>query len=230
MEYWTVEVLLGAGVVLIIVLLGIIFLIPGEKKEKKKDLRLQEELVQHKNDLEQKVSKLTKHIRLMREKILALQKKEKESEKILMVERVRVKKLQEKMSQEREWHKKEQTGVDKRENEFRQLKTELEKIQESFSREHALSIRQEREFKDLKQQNDSLSDHCRGVEMENARLKERNENNAKEMAQLKKEAAELSKKSDDAQWIAKSEYDRVTGLLAEREKELRRMERETKQQ
>ena len=222
----TVEFLLIVGVVLILILLGIIFLIPGEKKGKKMKKKLQEELMQQKKDLEQKVSRLEKHIRSLHDRILALQKSEKENEKELMVERVKVKKFQEKLSQEREWHKKEQNAIDKREKEFRQLRAELEKIQESFSGEHALNIRLERELNNFKQQNDSLNDQRRMIEGENARLKAKGENDKKEIAHFKRDVAQLSKKNEDAQWIAKSEYDRIARLLEQKEKELRRMERE----
>jgi len=222
----TVEFLLITGVVLILILLGIIFLIPGEKKGKRVKKKLQEELVQQKQDLEKKASSLERHVRSLRERILALQKSEKANEKVLMVERVKVKKFQEKLSQEREWHKKEQNAIDKREKESYQLRTELGKIQESFSKEHTLNIRMEREIKDLKQKSDSLNDQRRMIESENARLKAKGENDKKEIAHFKKEIAQLSKKDEDAQWIAKSEYDRVARLLEEKEKELRRMERE----
>ena len=226
MEYMTVELLLVVGVVLILILLGIVFLIPGEKKGKKVKKNLQEELIQQKKDLEKKAASLERPVRSLREKILAYQKAEKTNEKTLMVERVKVKKFQEKLSQEREWHNKEQNVIDKREKEFRQLRTELEKIQESFSKEHTLNIRLEREMKDFKRQNDSLNDQRRMNEGENARLKAKGENDKKEIAHLKRDIAQLSKKNEDVRWIAKSEYDRVSRLLEEKEKELRRMERE----
>lgn len=226
MEYMTVEFLLIVGVVFILVLLGIVFLIPGEKKGKKTKKKVQEELIQQKKDLEKRALSLERHVWSLRDRILALQKNEKANEKVLMVERVKVKKFQEKLSQEREWHTKETNVVDKREKEFRQLRAELAKIQESFSEEHTLTIRLERELKDFKRQNDALNEQHRMTEGENARLKAKGENDKKEIAHLKKEVAQLSKKSEDVQWIAKTEYDRVAGLLKEKEKELQRMERE----
>lgn len=226
MEYMTVELLLIVGVVLILVLLGIVFVIPGEKKEKKMKKKFQEELIQKNKDLEKRSGSLERHVRSLRDRILAYQKNEKESEKVLMVERVKIKKFQEKLSQEREWHKKEQNAVDKREKEFRQLRAELEKMQESFSNEHALTIRLERGLKDFKQQNDSLNDQRRTIEAENARLKAKGENDKKEISHLKKENIQLSKKNDDVQWVTKTEYDRIAKLLEQKEKELQRIERE----
>lgn len=226
MGYLTVEILLAIGVLLILVLLGTIFLLPVEKKEKKKKKRLLEESQQQKQELKQKVSKLTKHIRLMRERILTSQKKQKGHDRVLMVEKVKIKKLQEKLSQEREWHKKEENVDDKKGTELRQVKKELGKVQESSSKEHALTIRLERELKGLKGENDSLTEHRRSIEMENARLKGKGEEDRKQVVQLKSQVAELSKKEEDSQWIAKLEYERVARLLEEKKKELHRMERE----
>jgi chromosome segregation ATPase len=228
MEYMTVEFLLVVGVVLILILLGIIFLIPGEKKGKKMKKKVQENLLEEKKDLEHKVSRLEKHIKSLHDRIVALQKNEKTNEKIMMVERVKVKKLQEKLSQEREWYKKEGNSIEKREKENRQLKAELKTVQESFSKEHTHNIRMEREIKDLKSQNDALNDKRRLTEGENSQLKAKGESDRKEILSLKKEVAQLSKKNEDVQWIAKTEYDRVARLLAQKEKELQRMERELK--
>ena len=127
MEYMPVEFLLVVGVVLILILLGIIFLIPGEKKSKKNKKKDQEELLLRQKDWEQKAIRLEKHVQSLRAEILTFQKNEKVNEKELTVERVKVKKLQEKLSQEREWHKKEQNVIDKRGKESQQLKTELVK-------------------------------------------------------------------------------------------------------
>ena len=228
MEYMTVEFLLIVGVVFILVLLGIVFLIPGERKGKKVKKKAQDELVLQKKDLEKRAASLERHVQSLRDRILALQKNEKVNEKALMVERVKLKKLQEKLSQEREWHTKEENVVDKREKEFRQLRSELEEIQESFSKEHTLTIRLERELKDLKQQNDSLNDQRRTMESENVRLKAKGESDKQEIAHFKKDVAQLSKKSEDTQWVAKPEYERVAKLLEEKEKELQRGERERK--
>ena len=139
---------------------------------------------------------------------------------------MRVKKLQEKLSQERQWYKKEQNAADKKGEEAFELKAELVKIQENFAKEHAINIRLQRELKESNQQIDGLRAQCREVDGENIRLKTKMEVDQKEMAQLKKKVVELSKKEEDTQWIAKSEYERVTRLLSQKEKELQRMIRE----
>ena len=47
---------------------------------------------------------------------------------------------------------------------------------------------------------------------------------------MKKKVAELSKETEDTQWVARMEYDRVAKLLKEKEKELQRMDRERRRQ
>ena len=224
----SIEFLVGAGIILVLILLGVVFLIPSEKKGKKKRDKIQAEPSEQQKDWEHKVLRLEKHIQSLHNEILALQEKEKSAEKELTIERVKIKKLQEKLSQEREWYKKEQNTLDKQGKEYQQLRVELGKVQESFSSEHAANIRLEHKLKDLEQQKDSLNEQRRADEGEKARLKAVIENNRREMVQLKKENAELSKKQEDVQWVAKTEYDRVARLLAEKEKEVERLSREFK--
>ena len=148
-------------------------------------------------------------------------------EKQLLVEKAKAKKFQEKLSQERQWHEKEQSTVDKKGKEFQQLKKELSKIQEISSKEHALNLRLEKGLKELKGENDALNQKRRAVESENAQLKAKMDNYRRETAQLKKENAELNKKKEDVSWIAKSEYERVARLLKEKEMDLERIPRES---
>lgn len=222
----SIEFLSIVGVVFIVLLLVIVFLIPSDKKNKKKKRKAEEESLLQQKDWEQKALRLEKHICSLRNEILSFKKGEKVRDRELTVERVKVKKLQEKLSQEREWHKKGESAVDKKGKELRQLKSELVKVQESFSKEHMANIRLGRELKEVKEKNDSLNDQRRSAEGENAQLKAKGEETRGEIAQLKREVAQLSKKSKDAQWVAKPEYDRVVQLLQVKEKELQRMERE----
>ena len=61
------------------------------------------------------------------------------------------------------------------------------------------------------------------LEAENAQLKAKLENNQKEITSLRKENMELSKRKEDASWVAKSEYERVEKLLREKEKEMEKL-------
>ena len=156
------------------------------------------------------------------------QKKEKDWEYQLTVEKTKVKKLQEKLSQEREWHQKEQGAMDGKGKEFARVKEELNKVQENFSHEHMENLRQKGEIQELKKQIESLNDQRRAAEAEGAQLKARLESQRRDMAQLKSENMELKRKKEDTAWVAKSDYERIERLLREKEKELERIVRESK--
>ena len=224
----SVELLVIIGIIFISILLAVVFLIPGEKKRKKKKGRVQEQPVVDEKDWEQKISRLEKHIHSLRDQILDLQKGEKETKKQLMVERVKVKKFQEKLSQERQWHEKEQGSIDKKGRDFQELKVELIDIQESYSKAHSANLRFEHQVKELQDQLDLLNERRRAIEEENTQLTAKVKNDQQKIVQLKKENIQLEKKKEDVNWIAQTEYQRVEKLLKEKEKELDRVTRENK--
>ena len=211
------------GIIMILILLGLLFLIPSKGKKEKRRKKQQEIATPLEEELRAKVARLEKHIQSLRDEIQSLQNAGNDHEKNLAIEKAKVKKLQEKLSQEREWHQKEQIAIEKKGGEFLQVKQELLKIQELYSNEHSANLRFAHEVQELKRDNDSLNGQRRGMENENAQLKARIENQRVENTRLKQENTELQKKKEDVNWIAKSEYDRVTRLLKEKEKELERI-------
>jgi len=216
------------GIIFILILLAIVFLMPSEARRiKQKRKKPKAEPTDETRVLEEKAVRLEKHIRSLQTDIFGFQKNEKELQNELTVERVKVKKFQEKLSQEKEWYKKEQSVLDKKGKEFQKLKTELTVMQENFSTEHAANIRLKRELKELKQQNDNLTDKRRAAELENAQLKAKNENHRRDIAHLQKENKQLSKKNEDTQWVTKDAYEQVRQLLVQKETELKRMSRES---
>ena len=182
-----------------------------------------------KKDWEETALRLEKRGHALKEEAGLLEKKEKDLEYQLTVEKVKVKKLQEKLSQEREWHQKEQGAMDGKGKEFARVKEELNKVQENFSHEHMENLRQKGDIQELKQQIESLNGQRRSAESEGAQVKARLENQRKELAQLKAENMELKKKKEDTVWVAKSDYERLERSLREKEKELERVLREFKQ-
>jgi len=216
----SVELYVIIGIAFISLLLITIYIIPSEKKYKKKKKKPEVEQFDDLKLWEQRVARLEKHIQTLRGEILGYQKKEKDLDKNLMVERVKIKKFQEKLSQERQWHEKEQVGIDK--------KSDLIEAQESFTKEHSANLRHEQKIKELEQQNSSLIDQRRNVEGENAQLSERLENNRREIAQLNKENIQLTKKNNDVSWVTKTQYDLVVKQLKEKEKQLEQLNQERK--
>jgi len=225
----SIELLVIIGIIFITSLLVIVFFIPGEKKIKKKKMKVQDQPLVDEKEWVQKISRLEKHIHSLRDKICEHKNREKDHEKQLMVEGVKTKKLQEKLSQERQWHEKEQGSIDKKGKEFQELKAELIAMQESYSKAHSANLRYEHQVKELQTKIDSLNEQRRTDEEENDLLTANVKNDKQEIAQLKKENIQLAKKKEDINWIAKTEYERIEKLLKEKEKELDRITRTKKE-
>jgi len=223
------EYLVTVGIIFIIGLLVIVFLSPGEKKKRVKKQDTPVESTDAEKELQLRVTKLKKHIQAYRNENLDMKKREKEDEKQLIIERVKVKKIQEKLSQERQWRDKEQSGNDKKGKESRKLKSELVDVQENFSKAHAANLRFEHQLKESQDQQDLLNEQRRTAEGESAQLKAKIENNRQEISKLKKENTELLNKQENVKWVAKDEHERVEKLLKEKEKELEKIKKKREQ-
>jgi len=221
----SIELLVIIGIIFIAILLAVVFIIPSERKKEKKKKKVQDPPLVDEKEWVQKISRLEKHIHSLRDEIREYQNREKDHDKQLIIEGVKTKKLQEKLSQERRWHQKEQGSIDKRGKEFQEMKTELIAIQEIYSKAHSANLRYEHQVKELQGKIDALNEQRRTNEEENDQLQAQVKNNKQEIVELKKENIQLQKKKEDIHWIAKTEYERVEKLLKEKEKELDRITR-----
>jgi chromosome segregation ATPase len=216
--------MLGLSVVFILIILIVIFFVPSSdryrrKKGKEKGLSNQKDWQQKAQLLERKVGNL-KHEN--EQWLVKCQKKDDQ----IAVYKEGIRKLKDKLKQEKEWFGKEQRIVDKTLREHETLKKDFTKSQEEANKEHAIKIRLEGENKELKHTNKSLNDQRRLLDVENMQLKERVNELRKEIAHLKKDNIELTRKHEDTEWVAKADYLRVDKLLRERDKELSRVRRE----
>lgn len=216
------------GIIFVAVLLLMLILLPTTQKSSQKKRKAQpQEISPPDTHLQEAVARMQKHIQSLHGQIAALQQQEKAREHELTLEKVKVKKLQEKLSQERDWHEKEQKTSGKKGQEFYYMKDELSKLQDQFGKEHAENLRQKKEIEELKHEAARLQDVRRAAESESAQLKAKMENCQQEIAQLRKENSELRKKKEDTMWVAKSDHDKLQQLLREKEKELERLKRES---
>jgi len=214
-----------SGIVFIFILLGLLFLLPTDQKKKKKRKR-KVTLSSEQKDWQQTALKLERYIQSLRGAIAAFEKKEQHMEKQLLIEKAKTKKFQEKLSQEKQWHQKEQNTLEKKMKEADHLKTDLQKAQNSFAKAHAQNLRMQRDIEQLKKEKEAVNEKRRTLEGQSHQLKSKLEQNRKDIAQLRKENAELKKKQDDVSWIAKSEYTSLEKRLKEKEKEIERIKRE----
>lgn len=216
------------GLVLILVLLGVLLFIPTEGRltRKQKKQKMLEE--QKQQDWEKKALRFEKAAQSLRQQVEDLQKSEKQLENSLVLERAKVKKFQEKLTQERQWQEREEEAGDKKGKELQRVKEELLKSQEQFAAEHGLTLRLQAELKTLKHDYDALLDDKRKLETENAQMDARMQNLRSDVAHLKKDLKEITKTNEDTQWVAKTEYDAILKKYKEKDKEVERMARDLK--
>jgi len=214
--------------IIIVLLLFEVLLMPQGKRRKDKKKKKPVESQENNRDFEEVIQRRDKQIRSLKQDLAALEKEKSELDKQFTIEKAKTKKFQEKLSQERGWHEKEQGGADKKNKEFQQLKQEFSRIQDNFSKEHIANLKLDHSVKDLSKEIDFLKETRKSLESQNNELTMKTTNYLSEISHLKKDVAVLTKKKDDTTWIAKSEYIKVEKLLKEKEKELERVEREIK--
>ena len=207
------------------IILGILFIVPANSKKsrrkEKKALEPEEE-----KQWESVVDHLEKHIVTLRHQIAEQEKKQKIFEKDLAVEKAKNRHLQEKLAQEKGWREKEHTGIEKSQQDINQTKNDLLKAQREFGEEHSLRLRLDRQVAELKWDMDSLNNEKRALTAQVMSLEANLEHYKKELAELKKSHAKLTKETSEVSWVAKAEFDKLEILYKGKEKELERLKRE----
>ncbi|MDP2653001.1 MAG: hypothetical protein Q8Q08_03110 [Candidatus Omnitrophota bacterium] len=211
----------------IILFLLVLWLLPTEKSRRRRPDAPKIEDPDAQKDWKAACLKMEKHILELRAEVVAFEKKAKLAEKELAVEREKYKKLQEKMSQERGWQKKEEADVEKRAREFQALKENLQRSEAKLEEEHTQRLMLEREAKELRQNFTNESAARKALESEILKLKAQGEVDRKDLLELREINSRMQKKAEDTTFIAKSEYDKLEILLKDREKEITRLKRPT---
>jgi len=218
---------LSIGIVLILILLAVIFLIPAEIAIRER--RRKKGQAEQQKDWEKIASHNERHVKSLRQEIEGNQNKIKDLEKRVEHLQAEKNKMDEKITQERGWRDKEKVDVDKKSQEINSLKKELHSLQETVTKEHSQYIKLDKLSQEQKKENSVLNDERRALDAQNAQLKNMIEQYRQEIADLKSQIIELSKKKEDTAWVAKSDYVKLEQKLKENEKILERIKRETGQ-
>lgn len=216
--------IVSISIFIIVVLLILLVAFPNEKEKSK---RKREKLIENtgQKDWEEVVSKLEKHIQTLKLEIEKAKSESFKTQRSLALEKEKCEKLQEKLFREKDWLSKEEDSADKKTREIRDLKQNLIKLQTDFDNEFALRLRLEQQLKDVKGECEALNNEKRDAALKLKKAEAEAEYFKKESAQLKKANVELKKESNEVQWVAKSEYEKLERLLREKEKELERVSR-----
>ncbi len=219
------SVFMVVGIILvtaILILLVVMFLLPtDEKSKKKKQSKL--EPTEKEKDLEAKIVHLEKHNNSLKIEIDQLQNQQRAKEKQIAGQQEEMKDLQEKRAQEKSWREKEQDAIDKRNKEAQQFKQERLKLEQSIEEEHAVRLRSEHEFRELKKEYEIANTERRAQAAKILSYETTLAQNKSELAELKRANAKLKEKNEATVWIAKPEYDKLEALLKEKEKEIERL-------
>lgn len=171
--------------------------------------------------------RLEKHIYTLRKEIAVFEKRGKTLEKELAIQKEKYEKVQSKLSQERGWQSKDTSDKEKKAREVVLIKKTLKDTEQTLTDEHGMRLRLEKMVKEMNKAMDESREATRVLETQVTILKSQGEGQRKEISELRTINQRLSRKHDDATWIAKSEYVKLErNLKAEikdRERELARL-------
>jgi len=218
------------GVVFIIILLIVLFFTPTDKaKSRGKRLRRDRPGEQGK-DWRAASLRLEKHVYALRREIENGRNQCRHLERDLLVQKEKVKLSQNKLSQERDWQKKDRVDQEKKGQGILDLKKELKRAEQNVVKEHGQCLKLERELKDTQAEFSKVQEGQRALEIQLARLRAEHEQKDQKMRELQAENKRLNKKHDEATFVAKTDYEKLEKQLKDTEREFadfkRRIQRE----
>jgi chromosome segregation ATPase len=217
-----VELLATIGIIFVIVLLIILF-IPSERRRRAKKKRTEKTPEEQIKEWQGACLKLEKHVQALRQEVETLGKKEKALDKELFLYKEKNKKVQEKLSQERDWQEKEHADVDKKAREIQGLKDEIKRIETNLEKEHSQRLVLEREAKEIRENLAREIDVKRSLDSQILKLKAQSDGYREEIKELRASNQKLSQKHEEKTFVSKSEYEKLEQILKEKEQEIAKL-------
>jgi hypothetical protein len=205
------------GIVLVFLTLGVLFLLPAEKNHPKPKKKRAPEVTE---DWQAVSKRLEKHVLQLRDELAATKKKERSLEKEVLIQKDKYVKIQEKMSQERQWQEKEHDDIEKRSKELTRLEDNLKGSEQNLEREHKQRLMYERELKESKDALAAGLETKRSLEMQLAKANAQSDVYRKEITELREQIGKISRKQEDTTFISKSEHEKALQELAQLKKQL----------
>ncbi len=204
--------------IVLVAVMGVLFLIPTEYSKRRRR-RSRKGDPEHK-DWKALSLKLEKHVYALRRDVDQRRKQELILEKELTLQKEKYVKLQDKLAQERKWQTKDKSDKEKKTEDILRLTKDLKEAETSLTKEHGERLRLERELKEAEDRAAQAQEQCLSVESELAKEKARAEELRKEISDLREVNSKLSKKHEEATFVAKSEYTEIEKKLKATQKEL----------
>ena len=152
-----------------------------------------------------------------------LKMQQKDLAKQLESQKEQAKDMLDKLSQEKGWREKEQVNLDKARAHEKDLKEQIYRTEGDLEKEHSARIRLEQQLAEIKTKFDSLQDEKRTLSTKAMSLETTLEQANKELAFLRQQNTELSKRKEDVQWVAKTEFDELKKQLQQKEQEIAKL-------
>ncbi len=121
--------------------------------------------------------------------------------------------IRKQFDQEKVWREKEEAALEKEKSQERALREDLLRTREALNTESTEKIRMEHELKDIRRVKEELSGANRGLSTRLMELERQLEAAVKELRQLRDENAQLRRKKEDTEWVAKSDYKQQESAL-----------------
>ncbi|MBF0121916.1 MAG: hypothetical protein HQL21_00740 [Candidatus Omnitrophica bacterium] len=121
--------------------------------------------------------------------------------------------MKKQFDQEKVWREKGEALVAKEKKQERLLQEELEKTRTDLNTESTQRIKQEYELKELRLAREELTSQVRKLSAQGMQLERAIIDALTENKKFKEENFELKKKKEGEEWIAKSDYRRLEGVL-----------------
>jgi len=208
----------------VVMLLGVLFLLPSERGPRRQAFYKDKAAVPaDTKDWKAACLKLEKHIHTLRGEIEHAKVVEKNLQRDVLIQKEKIKKLQEKISQERGWQEREDADQERKGQEVVRLKETLKRVETEAQNEHGELLRLEREMKETRDSLSSINEVKRSLESQVLKLQAQNEATKKELADVRAQNAVLHKQHEETTWIAKPEYLKLEQQLRQVREELERL-------
>ncbi|MDP8266355.1 MAG: hypothetical protein P9M07_05355 [Candidatus Aceula meridiana] len=229
----TKDLLVLLGVFVAVIFAVLIFFFPSEEKrrKKKKKKTQEEELSKGEKKWQETAFALRDRIQGFKKEIERKNQQEKKLLLNLKEEKDKNVRIEDKLKREKKWFSEQESNLDRRTKEMRQIKMDLVRAQTESEKEYSLRLAAEREKKDFKKDFDRLNKEKKEYILKTTHLDFTIRTLKEEIDDLKKAnhdlAREAAKKNEEgSQWIAKSEFEKIEKAFKEKEKEVEKLKKD----
>ena len=205
-------VIIVSFAVLIGVALAIYSMPPDHSKAARRKEKRQESAVQEKpqdKEWQAIAQRWEKHNIALQADIAKMKMEQKKILQDVDAERGRNREFVDKLALEKGWREKEQANLDKTRAHEKDLKGQIIRAENDLEKEHTGRLRAERDHQELKIKFDALTEEKRLLSTSAMSLKTTVEQLSGEIKDLKRANESLSRKREDIQWVAKSEFEEL---------------------